>query len=308
MDGEILAFTYLAIGRLLAYLAGFAFIGAASYRFVVLPRLRREGGDVADWTRTVERGLATLGLAAGVVLVVAVLWRLYAQTFSVFGLDEGVSLDAVRIVVLQTQWGSGWIVQLGTAALAVGAGMVAMVRPRPGWVVVGVAALGIGVSLPLTGHALSHAGPAWVGVVLQAGHLLGGGIWLGTLLAVFVFGLSSRRSPPRAGATVSTMIDAFSPIALLGGGVLMATGVITAVLYLSSLRDLWQTAYGLTLLLKLLLVGGVAVLGARNWRVVRPTLGTDEASKHLRRSTGLELLLAAWVLAVTAALAALALE
>jgi putative copper export protein len=102
------------------------------------------------------------------------------------------------------------------------------------------------------------------------------------------------------------MVAAFSPVALLGGGILAATGVVTAVLYLEAVRDLWQTAYGLTLLLKILLVGGVAGVGAYNWRKVKPTLG--EGPNRLRRSAGLELVLAGVVLAVTAVLVALALE
>ena len=79
-------------------------------------------------------------------------------------------------------------------------------------------------------------------------------------------------------------------------------GVLSAVLHLTTLADLWTTPYGRTLLLKLGTVGCVVLVGAYNWRRLTPMLGGPESPRHLRRSAALELLVAAAVLAVTAVL------
>ncbi len=308
VNGEGLAFTYLAIGRWLAYLCGLSLVGAASFRFVVLSALqRREDGD-ADWLKAAERRAATIGITAAAVLVAVNLWRLYAQTYSVFGLDETVSWSVIRIVRADTQWGAGWTMQFAAAVFAVLACVGARVRPRIGWVLAAIGAFGVGASQPLTGHAVSQASPMWGSVALQVGHVLGAGIWLGTLFVLFTVGLFAGDTDPKHSPRVAAMVQAFSPVALLGGGILAVTGLVTAVLYLEAVRDLWQNAYGLTLLFKILLVGGVAGVGAYNWRKVKPTLGAAAGWRRLRRSASLELTLAGLVLAVTAVLVALALE
>jgi putative copper export protein len=304
MAGETLAFTYLAAGRWLAYLCSLALIGTVSYRFVVLSLVKWQRDGNADWMAAAERRAATVGIAAAGLLAAVQLWRLYAQAYSIFGLDEPVTWSVIRIVVRDTQWGAGWTIQLGVAVFAITVCVAAKVRPRPGWALAVVAAFGVGAALPLTGHAVSQASPVWASVAVQVGHVLGAGVWLGTLFVLAVLGLSGRDADAKQ--RIRAMVEAFSPVALLGGGILAATGLITAVLYLDAVGDLWGTTYGLTLLLKILLVGSVAGVGAYNWRKVKPTLG--EGPNRLKRSAGLELALAGVVLAVTAVLVALALE
>ena len=68
-----------------------------------------------------------------------------------------------------------------------------------------------------------------------------------------------------------------------------------------------DTAYGRTLLVKLAMVVLLALVGAWNWRRVRPALASDDpvAGARLRRSATLELLFTLLVLAATAVLVAL---
>jgi copper transport protein len=68
--------------------------------------------------------------------------------------------------------------------------------------------------------------------------------------------------------------------------------------------DLWTTPYGQVLVRKLVLVGVVALVGAYNWRRVRPALGTDAATGRLRRSMWTELCVGLLVLLATAVLVA----
>ena len=145
-------------------------------------------------------------------------------------------------------------------------------------------------------------------VPLQIAHVLGAGLWIGSLFLMVVFGLMTRdaeNKPPVAAA----IVDAFSPLALVGVGVLALSGLATAVVYLDAISQLWTTAYGRTFLMKLMAFGSVAAFGAYNWRRLRPRLGTDpEATRALVTSAGIELLIAVLVLMITSVLVALPLE
>jgi putative copper export protein len=91
---------------------------------------------------------------------------------------------------------------------------------------------------------------------------------------------------------------------LTGAAVVVLAGVITAVDHVGSLSNIWTTAYGRTLLLKVILFAGVVVCGYRNWRrwAVLPSGGdiTD------RRIETIESLLAAAIVLVTSVLTEIA--
>ena len=84
--------------------------------------------------------------------------------------------------------------------------------------------------------------------------------------------------------------------------VVVLTGLLNTLMHITAPAQLWETAYGRTLIVKLLLVAGVFLVGTVNWRVVRPALRSQGALSRLRISAGTELLLAFLVLVVTAIL------
>jgi putative copper export protein len=140
-------------------------------------------------------------------------------------------------------------------------------------------------------------------------HVLFGGLWIGTLFILVVAGLSMvlRDEPSREerGRLAADMVNAFSPLALTCGALLVASGLTTAWRHLGSVPALWSTPYGYALLVKLALVATVFVLGAWNWRRQRPTLGTEGAAIAIRRSARAELTMAGLVLIVTSVLGSL---
>jgi putative copper export protein len=117
----------------------------------------------------------------------------------------------------------------------------------------------------------------------------------------------SRRPWPwvRSDAAPAALVQGFSPTALLFAGILVTTGVISAWLHLGHIAALWTSPYGQTLLLKVGIFSGVAVVGAYNFLRVRPALGARTGAERLRRSGTIELLLALAVLVVTAVLVAM---
>ena len=103
---------------------------------------------------------------------------------------------------------------------------------------------------------------------------------------------------------VAELINAFSPVALASAALAVGTGVFAAWLHVGRIPNLWGTRYGVTLLVKLTILGVVGLTGFYNWRFVKPRLGTAEATVHLQRSARVEVAIAVLVLLVTAVLVA----
>lgn len=140
-------------------------------------------------------------------------------------------------------------------------------------------------------------------------HELSAGLWIGTLFVMVIVGLALvlRNETPaeRRGPIAAAMINDFSPLALVCGGLVVLFGVITAWRHLNPLSSLWTTPYGWALIAKLAVVAVVFALGAWNWRRGRPTLGTEAGAHGLRRSATRELAAAGVVLLITAILVSL---
>jgi copper transport protein len=296
MDPELLAAVYAAAGRWVGYLSILVIGGAAGFRVAVHSAWRTHAGDKVD---RLDHDLHRWSLAAVVVLGVVTLWRLYAQTFSAFGIDDSVTWEYLRIVALDTRWGAGWRWQVAAVVLAGVLVLVAAWRPGARTFLTAAAAVAVVITAPLTGHAVSQGIAPWVNVIVQIAHVAGASLWLGTLLTILLFLRAGR------GTAFSAAVRAFSPLALGAVGTLTASGVITAFVYLESISDLWSGAYGRTLTLKLLLFAAVAGLGAYNWRRLKPRLDEPGAARTLTGRGSAELVMAAAVLAVTAVLVAL---
>jgi putative copper export protein len=126
------------------------------------------------------------------------------------------------------------------------------------------------------------------------------------LLALTVAGIPAalRAEPGSRALGVAALVRAFSPVALGCAGLVVLSGVGTALLHMAELSELWGSAYGRTLLLKVAIVGLVAAAGAYNWKRLTPALGEEAGVGRLRRSATGELAAAAVVLLVTAVLVA----
>ena len=301
MDGESFALLLLAGAKWITCAGLTGLTGA-----VAVSRLLAAGtgGPAGPRGGAVGRRLRALAAGAAGVLVVGAAARLYAQTWSVFGLDEPVTLDLMRVVGLESRWGGGWRPQAGAAVLALAAAGWWTRRPRLGWWLTAAATAAAWATLPLTGHAASFASP--LPHAAQVVHGVGAGLWIGALAALVV--VASRIGPgPRGHEGVAGLVRRFSPLALGSAAAIVLSGVATAVLYVGSWRDLWATAYGRTLLLKAALFLATGAVGAYNWRRLTPRLGDEAGTRTLLVSARLELLLAAAVLLVTAVLVHLAL-
>lgn len=133
-----------------------------------------------------------------------------------------------------------------------------------GWWALAATALGLGLFLTfaLSGHASSTH---WVflGTVFDVLHLAGASLWTGVLLMLAAVVL---RSPRPDGA--ARICRRASTVAFAGVAAVVASGVLQSVRQLTAVSDLWSTAYGRLLLVKVLLVCALVGVGAASRRLV----------------------------------------
>ncbi len=298
--------------RWIQFCAMLLVVGAVAFRFFVLGFMRREAHPHETVLADAERRAATIGHVAAGFLGLTLVLRLGAQSFAMHGASGVFDWSLSAQMIRTTTWGWGWLVQFAGILLVWVGFHGARRAARRNWRVVGwwrLAALGAIVtafSLALTGHASAAPRLRVLAIVADGLHVLGASSWLGTLAVVLVAGVSAaRRAPPDVrGNLIRDLINAYSPVALASAGLAASTGVFAAWLHVGIVSNLWGTRYGVVLLLKLGILGVVALTGFYNWRFVKPRLGTDSATTRLRRSARIEVAVAIVVLLVTAVLVA----
>ena len=297
------------------------------------------------WLRVGARVLLYVALAlfTGALVLAAVLGR-RGESWLTSGIEDGVggvSLDAVRRRE-QAITGDLGVFAVGAAALAAlleganaaqgfspaglreflltnaaGAGRLAVVgftvvalglsrrRPRTA-AVMAVLALG---AVAASGHA-SSASPRLLTILNDWVHLLAGAVWLGGIaLIVLVWAPALRRHGPdlRLGV-VRQVLPVFGRVALPAFVVVSATGLISLVVQLGEIADLWQTAYGRVLVAKIFLV---ALIALASWwhalrlrpRMLRPSASAVGVERRHWRLLRAEPLLGLGVAAAVALLA-----
>jgi putative copper export protein len=108
---------------------------------------------------------------------------------------------------------------------------------------------GIAATIAAAGHAAA-SGP--LDLAVDALHAVTAGLWVGGLVVLAALG---RSIDPRA-------LHKLSTIALASVLTVIATGTINALRQLDAAKQLWQTQYGVTLLVKLSLLAGTLAAAA----------------------------------------------
>jgi copper transport protein len=253
------------------YPALFLFAGALMLRtllggrdrdFWLLPvGVRRRLGDGgaaalvrAERSLVLDAGLIATALAAGIVLV---------ETQIAAG---SLSPSAIHAFLLSDTPG---LARVGLIVLLVLAVAGAVMAPRYGGV---VAALALG-ELALSGHADSSS-PRALAVVVDWIHLLAGALWLGgiAVIAWIWLGRLRRAGPELRRAVMDELLPRFGRVALPAFLVVASTGVLNAYIQLRHPSVLWESSYGLTLLVKSALVVVIASVSYSHVFRLRPRL------------------------------------
>ena len=286
--------------RALGFTGALVLVGAVVARSLVR-RCWNAPEDEAARGQALHR-LALLTFGATLFLLIAAWAALRHQALDL--VDEGETLGAAQYrLALASSWAAGWMAQVAAAVLAMIAWLPGRRHPVYGARLAPLAALVVAATFPLTGHFHALKVGALTGVLLGATHLLGAGLWLGTLMLLVAVGWGGDASG-RA-SRVARIIVRFSPLALTGAAIVALTGFLTGWQTVGSLGALIDTSYGRVLLIKLSFLIGVAGTGAFNWKIVQPKLAAGAGDGLLRRSAYVELAMGIGLIIATAVLVAL---
>jgi copper transport protein len=236
--------------------------------------------------------------SGGFIALVGVALAALALSVALLGLD--VLGRPFEVLLDRTVWHAALSTSYGYTAslLAVGLGVGLMAWfSRAGQIRVAFGSLAIllfATGIASSGHAGS-APPAWLARPTVWLHAAGIALWVGAFLPLL--------RELKVGSQAVVALPRFSCIAPMVVAVVLLSGVTLAFLQLSSPADLWRTAYGRLLGIKIMLVAALLVLGAYNrFRLTIPAHnGNAAAQLKMRRSVSIELILAIIILAIAAA-------
>lgn len=157
------------------------------------------------------------------------------------------------------------------------------------------------VAAPWTSHAAARLDSRLLLLLLDGAHQLGAAVWIGGLvhLTAAAFRRGDRPWPV-------TLLRRFSNVALSAVALLVAAGVGLTWNYAPDQTAIFGTAYGLMVLTKLAILGGLLVLGALNSRAIRRMDSAPDADQvTLRRFVEVEVGLGLTVLFAAASLTSL---
>ena len=156
--------------------------------------------------------------------------------------------------------------------------------------------LGFVSGLSLSGHSAADAGSSWKSELADWAHLSAACLWIGGLVQ-----LTLVVWPLLPDARRVTLL-AFSRLATVCVGVILAAGIYLSILRLPALNDLWTTGYGQVLLVKIGLVGLAFAWGGLHKLVAVPAAGDGRLLPRLRASLVGESMVGMIVLLVAAVL------
>lgn len=288
--------------RWLNFLGLMLIVGTVAFEFFVLNRARIAIGD--ELATQIDTHTRNIALVAAAAALVSNSLRLWLQLGSIHGTEKLWDSESVSALLLGSGWGRAWIAQtVATIGFAIAAAIKTEDR-LDSWFTAAPLAL-IAASTPaFSGHAAAVQQMAIVPIVDDAIHIITASAWLGTLAVLLFAALPPAALSDNGFAKAAVLVNTFSPFALMMAGVTVFTGTLNAFVQVEAFSDFWKTDYGRVLLIKIGLVLITATMGAYNWRVVKPRLGTEAATSHIRRSAASELAVAAIIILITAILVA----
>ncbi|MEI8359097.1 MAG: CopD family protein, partial [Deltaproteobacteria bacterium] len=272
------------VGLLLALAAPLLLLGLLRPAWAGAPASRdfaeRMARSVATWA---WRGAAAAALASAVGLVVSV-----AEI-------EGNSAVAGADPALVARFAAGTTV--GRLAVARGALLLAAALVARGiarsddpldrtgaWLTLAACAASAVVATALVSHAAASPSGRDRAVLGQVLHLVAAALWMATVLHLVLARavVATAERDAASIALVAGLVRRFSPLALASAATLALSGTRAAWLALGSTAAVSDSAYGLTLLVKLALLALVLVAAGVNAWAVRPDLERAASDPGLR--------------------------
>jgi copper resistance protein D len=307
----------MALTRALHEGAVVVIAGAFAFRWLIAPGLHE-----ADWPVAARVELARwrrICVLWGIALAFtswAVWLALIAAEMSGQPLAESVRVGVLSTVLARTSFGHVWVLRCGLLVLLALAQLWSARRAadtRKPEIAGAVIALVLLVTLAWTGHAAgTPKATRPLHLTGDALHLLGAGLWLGTLVPLLlVLGRAKSDGTPAWMSVAAAATRRFSRLGLVAVLLLLATGVINAWLLVGSLPALLASPYGQWVMVKIALFAAIVVVAAVNRLWLSPRMQSDRgqgghsALRRLRRNVIVELALGATIVGVAGLLGTL---
>jgi copper transport protein len=289
VGGESLAWNDV-LGEYVKFAGYFLAIGAASYRYLILPRIEGDGSATPVFGSKVA---ASLGMLGAFLLLLSALG----------GIELGALLNQKSFAASLPKAIGRFQFQTTMLAISlIGYTLARRASAKIGWPLGAFGILMVVLQPLVTARGFSGR--------VNAVHILAASTWLGTLTVMLFAGIRALARAPAGGLSrersVANIVHAFTPVALTAATIVALTGVTTAWLHLKHLSALWESDYGKALMVKLAFVLAVVITGWWNWKRVKPTIaGGEDGVSRINRSATIEVTLGAIVLAATAVLVSL---
>jgi putative copper resistance protein D len=286
---------FLIAARILHFAATISLAGIFGFECLVAgPAFRRAR---AEDSVELRRRLGSLAWASLLLALISGAAWLVAVAAEISGRPLGLALvqGIVPVVLTSTRFGTDWLLRLGLIVL-IGLCLVmqrfrrrfavgrsprergSAARGAAAWAGLGLALLLL-ASLAWAGHGAATPGaPGDLHLAADILHLLGAGIWLGTLVPLALLLAEARRAGDAGWVTVArTTVRRFSTVALLSVSVLLAGGLVNTWFLAGTVPALIGTEYGRLLLGKIALFIAMLLIAAVNLLRLEPRLAADAA-------------------------------
>ena len=264
-------------------LAGLAaLLGSVALALLVVGRV-----PAPDAVRAaVQRGLFSLAIGGCALVIVGETGLLALQASAL-----GDLAPSIGRLLSGSEFGTRWIITVllvaAIALLVLGLlrsarrkavpSLMSEVRRLRGWSLlltqtrVFLLCIGLTAAIAFSGHVAGASGTSFGGIALLTLHVGAMGLWAGGVVALAASVLVLRRvTGALDGRLVMSLVVGFGPVAAISFATLAVTGLLLSGLQVASVTALLSTPYGTALILKVGLIGFVALLGLRHalwtWR------------------------------------------
>jgi putative copper resistance protein D len=207
-----------------------------------------------------------------------VLWWVAASAATFFPNTGLFDPSTMWIVLTETGFGQIAFMRIGLLALSI-AVVVFLSSARLVWIIQSMLGVLIVASFAWTGHGVFNSGlEGFVHTTADILHLIAAAIWIGALMPLGVLIWRSVHAQTETEAqTILESLDRFSGIGPTLVAVLVFTGLVNSwfLIGIAQWSALFTTEYGIVLIIKLVLFGGMLLLAAINRYHLSPQLRSD---------------------------------
>lgn len=257
--------------------------GAVLWAVFVLQLTENANGEQKAINERVQQRFDRLfAVPTLLVLLIADIGIVLGQALNATGGTWNVSLTLLVELATSGRFGTWWMAReviIGLALLLALSLFLFKERPRivraaQPWLNF-ILALALFLAIAMSSHASAVSNDLLPYAVLDDWlHLLAAALWVGGMLylATTYLPVIQRLPMTERARNLLTILPYYSPLALAGVVVLALTGPLSATFRFTSWDQLFSTAYGRTLIVKILLVGGLIITSAYHVGLLRPRL------------------------------------